>query len=291
MKPVPLAELIGDPTIAFNLLFTDILYQQATMLQPVGGMDAIPYAFAGRLRNEIRYGVKVSHLQKTENGVRILFENSDGAAGVAEADFCVCALPFSVLRTLNLDLADPVQAGIRSFVYEPAGKVAWQSKRFWETDEGIYGGLSYADTDAGLAWYPSQDFHATEGVIIGAYNFVEQAERFSQMSLDQQYAASRASVDKIHPGKAVQLKNPVAVNWAHVPYTMGAWTEESYPGHPVNHDTPEIHAVQKGDGPFVFAGQHLSPIGAWMEAAVRSAHYAIGQIHERTRASEEEQKR
>ncbi len=291
LKPVPLAELIGDPTIAFNLLFTDILYQQATMLQPVGGMDAIPYAFAGRLRNEIRYGVKVSHLQKTENGVRILFEESDGAAGVAEADFCVCALPFSVLRTLNLDLADPVKAGIRSFVYEPAGKVAWQSKRFWETDEGIYGGLSYADTDAGLAWYPSQDFHATEGVIIGAYNFVEQAERFSQMSLDQQYAASRASVDKIHPGKAVQLKNPVAVNWAHVPYTMGAWTEESYPGHPVNHDTPEIHAVQKGDGPFVFAGQHLSPIGAWMEAAVRSAHYAIGQIHERTRASEEEQKR
>lgn len=285
MAPVPLAELLGDPDIAFNLLFTEILYQQATMLQPVGGMDAIPYAFAARLRKEIRYGVEVSHLQKTEKGVRVLFKDSDGTGGALDADFCVCTLPFSVLRTLNADLTEAVKAGIRSFVYEPAGKVAWQSRRFWETEEGIYGGLSYADTDAGLAWYPSHEFHARDGVIVGAYNFVEQAERFSQMSLDQQFAASRASVDRIHPGKAVQLKHPVAVNWAHVPHTMGAWSEESYPGHPVDHDTPEIHAVQKGDGPIVFAGQHLSPIGAWMEAAVRSAHHAVGQIHERTRSN------
>ncbi|MGB3626153.1 MAG: FAD-dependent oxidoreductase, partial [Henriciella sp.] len=283
--PIPIAELIGDPTIMFNLMFSQTMFQQATMMQPVGGMDNIPYAFAARMRRDIRYGVRVSHLTRSDNGVRVLFDQQDGTAGVAEADYCVCTLPFSVMKGVNTTLSAPVKAGIASFDYDAAGKVAWQSKRFWETDEHIYGGLSYADTDSNLAWYPSQDFHAPEGVLIGTYNFVDQAERFAGMSLNEQFAASRASVDKIHPGKAVQLQRPVAVNWGHVPYTMGAWAHESFGGPPVDHDTPETRAVQAGDGPIVFAGQHLSPIGAWMEAAVRSAHHAVGQIHERTRAN------
>ncbi|RIJ14461.1 FAD-dependent oxidoreductase [Henriciella mobilis] len=283
--PIPLSELIGDPTIAFNLMFGQTMFQQATMMQPVGGMDTIPYAFAARMRRDIRYGVQVSHLTRSEEGVRVLFDQKDGTGGAIEADYCICTLPFSVLRHINTTLSAPVKAGIASFDYDAAGKVAWQSKRFWETDDHIYGGLSYVDTDSNLAWYPSQDFHAPEGVLVGTYNFVGQAETFAGMSLQDQFAASRASVEKIHPGKSVQLQRPVAVNWGRVPYTMGAWAHEAFGGPPVDHDTPEVRAVQAGDGPIVFAGQHLSPIGAWMEAAVRTAHNAVGQIHERTRAN------
>ncbi|WP_169711733.1 flavin monoamine oxidase family protein [Henriciella litoralis] len=283
--PIPLSELLNDPALAWNMLFSQTMFQQATMLQPVDGMDAIPYAFAGRLRDDVSYGVEVSQIQRTEQGVRVTYKHKEGASGVIDADYCVCALPCPVIESIETDFSQLVEDGIKSFDYESAGKVAWQSKRFWETDEQIYGGISYADTDANLAWYPSQNFQSPEGIIIGAYNFVDQAERYAAMPWAGQFEASRASVERIHPGKSAQLQRPVAINWKHVPHSKGAWAHESWgPDDPVEHDTPEIRAVQAGDGPVVFAGQHLSPIGAWMEAAVRSAHVAVGQIHERTRA-------
>ena len=37
----------------------------------------------------------------------------------------------------------------------------------------------------------------------------------------------------------------------------------------------------KGDGPFLFAGEHMSYINGWQEGAVRSAHYALQAIASR----------
>lgn len=278
---IPLKELIAEGSLAGNLLFTEGLFQQATMLQPVDGMDAIPYAFAARLRREIEYGVRVSYFGRSGDGVRVLYDKKDGTSAAIDADFCVCTLPFSIVQKLQTGLSAPVQQGIGAFRYSAAGKVAWQSPRFWETDEYIYGGISFVDSDSNMAWYPSGDFQAREGVLIGTYNFADQSERFAAMSWDGQFAASRASVDRIHPGKAVQLRRPAGVNWAHVPHTMGAWASENESDHPSKEN---IDAVMEGDGPVVFAGQHLSPIGAWMEAAIRSSHHAVAQVHERTRA-------
>ncbi len=282
VKPIPLTELIGDERGASNLTFGETLFQQSTMMQPVGGMDQIPYAFAAKLRREIQYGVQVSYLARSGNGVRVLFDKKDGTAGVIDADYCVCTLPFSVMKNVRNDLSAPVKTGINDMEYSSAGKVAWESPRFWETEEHIYGGISYTDTDSNLAWYPSNDFNAARGILVGTYNFADQAERFAAMNWQEQFAASRASVERIHPGKSVLLGKPVAVNWKHVPYSMGAWSAEG-PG--VHHDTPEIKAILEGDGPIVFAGQHLSPIGAWMEAAIRSAHQAVGLIYSRVKAT------
>jgi len=38
------------------------------------------------------------------------------------------------------------------------------------------------------------------------------------------------------------------------------------------------------DGPFYFAGEHMSWITGWQEGAVRSAHYAIAEIANRVQA-------
>jgi monoamine oxidase len=40
-----------------------------------------------------------------------------------------------------------------------------------------------------------------------------------------------------------------------------------------------------GDGPFYFAGEHMSYINAWQEGAVQSAHYTVAQIAERVAKS------
>ena len=37
----------------------------------------------------------------------------------------------------------------------------------------------------------------------------------------------------------------------------------------------------RGDGPFLFAGEHMSYVTGWQEGAVRSAHYTLHAIAER----------
>ena len=71
----------------------------------------------------------------------------------------------------------------------------------------------------------------------------------------------------------------MAIAWSKVPYTLGF--------------SARYHTKQDGnyavlgepDGPFYFAGEHLSHVGAWQEGAILSARRAINMIdqHRRTR--------
>jgi monoamine oxidase len=41
----------------------------------------------------------------------------------------------------------------------------------------------------------------------------------------------------------------------------------------------------KGDGPFLFAGEHMSYLTGWQEGALRSAHYALRDIAARVKGA------
>ncbi len=65
-----------------GMLFEENLDMQATMFQPVGGMDRIPYAFAKKLGPVVQYGAEVKEIRKTANGVRDRYSQ----AGDGETD-------------------------------------------------------------------------------------------------------------------------------------------------------------------------------------------------------------
>ncbi len=54
-----------------NMLFDEQFDMQATMFQPVGGMDRIPYAFAKALGDVVKYNAPVTEIRKTAKGVRV----------------------------------------------------------------------------------------------------------------------------------------------------------------------------------------------------------------------------
>ena len=68
----------------------------------------------------------------------------------------------------------------------------------------------------------------------------------------------------------------MSVAWKNIPFSGSAWAEWS-------RDVRATHyaPLLKGDGPFLFAGEHMSYINGWQEGAVRSAHYSLTQIAER----------
>jgi monoamine oxidase len=68
--------------------------QQPVMLQPVGGMDALPFAFAKKLEGKIQYESVVQEIKKTSPGVKIIYKDKAGTVKEVSADYCICTLPY-----------------------------------------------------------------------------------------------------------------------------------------------------------------------------------------------------
>src|SRR5271167_2568277 len=92
---------------------------QTTMFQPVGGMGRIGEAFARQIPDRIRYGAKVVSIRQNETGVTVAFEDlaASGAVREAKADWCVCALPLTILSQLPIDVSPPMKAAIDAVPY------------------------------------------------------------------------------------------------------------------------------------------------------------------------------
>ena len=89
----------------------------------------------------------------------------------------MCALPPMLLAATANDLSPRVKAALAQVSFAPAYKIAWQSRRFWEQENNIYGGISWLangpislESGAVLAnvWYPSDRLLSDQGVLIPA---------------------------------------------------------------------------------------------------------------------------
>jgi|FEC22Drversion2_1045045.scaffolds.fasta_scaffold00972_8 monoamine oxidase len=283
--PLSLEEIVEGlpPRIAFALCFAELWDQSPTMLQPVGGMDMIPRAFARELGGVIRHNEEVVEIGRVGERARVVSLNrASGQRTALEADFVICTIPLSVLQHIPADFAPPVKQAIdrAAKAYFPAVKVAFQSpQRWWEVDQQLYGGISWTGRDITQIWYPSHGFHEKKGVVVGAYIWdLEPGQRFTAMAPAERYAAAIADGERLHPGYEKLVGSPVSIAWARIPYSLGAWIEwDAVPGLRQG----EYPVLLAGDGPFYFAGEHMSYVTAWQEGAVQSAHYTVTQIADR----------
>src|ERR1700729_1407395 len=97
-----------------------LLYDfQTTMFQPVGGMGRIGKAFARQIPDRIRYGAKVVAIQQNDSGVAVEFEDLAGGGTVREvrADWCVCAIPLSILSQIPINVSARMKAAIDAVPY------------------------------------------------------------------------------------------------------------------------------------------------------------------------------
>jgi monoamine oxidase len=254
---------------------------QTTMFQPVGGMDMIGKAFAGEVGDLIRYDAKVTRIAQDDGGVTVTYVDSKAptAAQVAKADWCVCAIPLSILSQIPIDVGTRMKAAIDAVPYASAVKVGLQFKRrFWEEDEAIYGGISYTDLPIRQIAYPNMGFNRSgRGVLLGAYILEgSNAYEFTSMPPAERVERVVALGSRIHPQYAAEFENGIAVAWHRVPFTLGCagyWTEQARAEH--YDDLCQI------DGRIVLAGEHASYIPAWQEGAILSALDAITRLHRR----------
>ncbi len=283
VTPLDLKAIADHDFWGVGLSFEEIFDQQAPMFQPVGGMDRIAHALYEQVKPLVMLNMPVRRLRRTPNGVRLTV--GDGtAARTLEFDQVVCTLPVSMLAKLDNDFSADRKAVIARTPMAPASKVAFESRRFWEDDDHVYGGLAFTKAENEAVWYPSSGFNAPRGVLVAAYaagfNGPDGAVRFSERSADERIAISRATVERMHPGRSQELQKPITVGWAQSPWAKGVavfWDEaEGGPGRGAEYKllcTPEDRVV--------FAGEHLSYLPAWQEGAAVSAQAAITLLAER----------
>ena len=252
------------------------------MLQPVGGMDRIAAAFASRLRPMIRLNAEVKQIRRTgEHGARVVYrDRRTGAETAIEAPFVLITVPLSVLAPIDNDFSSRHKAAIAAGAgdYVPAAKVAFEAKRrFWEEDEHIYGGISWTSQDITQMWYPSTDFHGRSGIVVGAYIWTtEIGEKFAALGRQERIRLALAQGEKLHPKYRSDVGKGVAVAWAKVPFNRGAWCEWSEEA-----KRNAYPVLLEPDGPFLFAGEHVSNLPGWQEGAMLSAYKAIEAISAR----------
>src|SRR4029078_1940504 len=85
-----------------EMLFEENFTQQATMFQPVGGMDRIATAFADKLGPGVRLGHEVCALPRTETGASVVFvDKRTGTRDALDATYCIVTIPLQVLQKID----------------------------------------------------------------------------------------------------------------------------------------------------------------------------------------------
>ena len=273
--PLDLSELLKSDFWEYKLHYSQALNANPTLMQPVGGMDAIARAFERRVGAMIRYGSVVTGIRKTPDGARIVYRDTrTGADEALEADFAICAIPAPVLKDVPNDFSPEVRAALASVEFVPAVKIAFQARRrFWEEDHAIYGGISWTDQDITQIWYPANGYHRAKGVILGAYIWDDEpCLRFAGMSPPERLRAAIAEGERIHPGYAAELESGVSRAWAKVPFQKGGWPE-------YGDGVPE--ALTRPDGPLHVCGDQITALPGWQEGAALAAHVVVNAIGER----------
>jgi monoamine oxidase len=263
-----------------GMLYEETWDWQATMMQPVGGMDQIPYAFAKSLGPIVHYNSPVTEIRKTGPGVSVMYTQGEhGPAKKIEAAYCIVAMPFSILKKIPNDFSAPFKAVIDGSTMANSSKMPWESRRFWEQDYNIYGGLSFLAQGPSPIWYPSAKLMHPTGIIVSGYMDEGQVPGFAELSIEGKLAMSRAQVEKLHPGHGHELTKGVFCGWKHVKWNEGSWIR-GYGGGPSGYET-----VIQADGPIYFAGDTISHIVGWQEGAALSAIRAVNMISDKVKSA------
>jgi monoamine oxidase len=247
------------------------------MQEIVGGMDRLPNAFFTALQDCIHLGAHVFALDQDEDSVTVHYKTEAGRF-TASGDYAVCAIPFSVLRSVEVltPFSRGKQKAIRQLNYAASTKVLFQvRRRFWETEDGIYGGGTVTDLPIRRINYPTPDPDNERGVLLASYTWSQDALQWGAMDEETRLEEALDDVAQIHP----QVRDEFEVGASHAWYG-DRWARGAFalfePG-----QQSRLHAdIVQPEGRIHFAGEHCSLYHAWIQGALESGIRAAEAIQE-----------
>lgn len=271
-----------------DALYNDMrIYWQTSLMQPKGGMDMIwqhllrQPAGAGSVRDRVCLGAPVTVIEHAGEEGRVAVSWGGEAPGSGSFDYCISTMPPNLLASVLAGFPARFVNALGAVARTSACKVGWQARtRFWETEDQIFGGISWTKHPISQIWYPADGYLGRTGVLTGAYNRGEPAEAFARLSHAERLDSALEGGERLHPGfrDKVHADRGVSIAWQNMPYQVSGWAD-----HPAD-TQPDIYEAitELPQGRLYLAGDFVSYMPGWMEGSVRSAQLAVGAIAERS---------
>jgi monoamine oxidase len=249
----------------------------APMFQPVGGMDQISKGFQRAIGpKRITFNAEIQSVHQSDTGVKVVYlDTKSGKKVETSADYVVVSMPLNIVAGLDINVSTEMMEAIKAVPYSNSAKVGLAMKRrFWEEDDGIYGGHLYSNLPLGEFSYPSNDYWTKKGVLLGLY-----ANGPVGTLLDQPVAARIEHVlthaSKVHPQIRAEFQSAYAVWWKKVPYNMG--------GYATGRNEARRQQLSKVDNRILIGSAAVTPHSEpdWQEGAVSAGWQALKLVHER----------
>ena len=302
-KPFAFADLLKAKDIWESQLYNDMRYYwQTSLMQPVGGIDNIAATFLRQPANDgklIGQLVKLHHkvteirVKRTKGKVEIVHRHVDHQGNLTDKgkyrskyDYCISTIAPSLLRKTRNDFDRSFKRALKSgnaVTDVHAGKVAWQSDRFWESDKYyIYGGISWTTDFNTQIWYPSAGFNNKRGILTGAYVRGDAGTEFGQLTREERIARSlegginlHPELDPNHSPQYNDLSKAMTISWQNMAFQAGGWF--SAPSTDDQKDQYQI-LLDGQHGRFFMGGDAMSYTPGWMEGAVAAGCMAAENI-------------
>ena len=229
-----------------------------------GGMDGLARAFADRLDGRIRYGAAVTSIRRDSAGVELHFRES-GAPRQLRADFVVCAVPYTVLRAIQVSPAFPSdkRALIDQSRSVSATRVFLQlSDRSWLPPGWSGFGVT---PDKWEIWHSR--FPSTARSLLTVYAQGEASAPLAALAPEARIAAATARLENLFPGIRRRCEAVAQICWDENPWSLGAQQMGQGP----------LEVATRTEGRVHFAGTHTSLTG-WMEGALESGSRVAAEI-------------
>jgi monoamine oxidase len=273
--------LLANQEAVMNSSFLELFREDAgryytDMLEIQGGTDRLPQAFLPELKGHIRFGARMIAMDQSPDDVTIHYQTAAGRFR-EKADFAIITVPFPVLR--HVEILKPFtrlkQRAIRQLHYDASAKILFQCRRrFWEEDEGIFGGGTITDLPIRNLYYPDHGRETGRGVILASYTWSEDAQRWGSLSPHDRIEQALDDVAEIHPQVLKEFEVGASWMWHDDEFAGGAFALFD-PGQ----QTLLYDEIVRPEGRIHFAGEHASLHHAWIQGAIESGLREAIAIH------------
>jgi monoamine oxidase len=252
-----------------------------------GGNDRIVTALAARLADRIETSTRFSALARDDAGRCRLTLARDAATRVVTADRVILALPFTLLRDVDLVHAGfrPRKlAAIRTLGMGRNTKLQLQfASRHWRTQNG--NGETRLEGSYVTSWEVTRAQDGARG-ILNFFSGGDAASRAGEGTPEDAARAALADLERVHPGSTTQWTGAVIRNaWDRYPWTRGSYSLLK-PG-----QYSAFHGIEwEPEGRVFFAGEHTSEdasgyLNGAVESGQRAAREVIASLRTQRRAA------
>ncbi len=257
--PIDDVEIFGDSDERFHI---------------AEGNDSVPAGLAKGLEQPVEFATRLESIAHDADGFRLALRR-DNASTDVKADIVVLALPFTILRQLDLRLELP--EGKRKAIHElgygtNAKLIAGFSRRVWE--EAHTTGYTFTDLDFQCCWETSRGQPGSHAILT---NFAggNLGLHLNDGDVHDRAASFVSQLEKVYPGVAdAYTKKAIRQHWPSAPFALGSYTcfkPGQYSTLADNIATPV--------GNLFFAGEHTSEnFNGYMEGAAESGERAAKEV-------------